>query len=131
MKNNTILPLLKQLNDATKQSDRIQIRGKLTEVMKSAGMFTPEEIAAAATMDLDDHVVAWNLAAHRSQKQLLDERKAASEEQSSQGALLRGQAAVGELNLNQQKFATSPEELARRAAAGDPDAKAILAQQAN
>jgi hypothetical protein len=129
MKNNIILPLLKQLDDA-KQADRPAIRGQVTETMKNAGVFSPEEIAAMATLDLDQHSVAWNLAAHRSQKQLLDERKAASEEQTSQGALLRGQAAVGELNLNQQKFATSPEELARRAAAGDPDAKAILAQQA-
>ena len=38
-------------------------------------------------------------------------------------------AAAGELTLNQQKFAVSPEELARRAAAGDQQAQATLAQQ--
>ncbi len=132
-KNNIVLPLLKQLDDATKQSDRIAIRGKLTEVMKSAGMFSPEEIAAAATMDLDDHTVGWNLAAHRSQKQLLDERKAASEEASSQGTLLRGQTMASEFaaktDPNSPFYDPSAAYLAKRAAAGDPDAKAILAQQ--
>src|SRR5260370_711890 len=64
--------------------------------------------------------------------------KEATEKISATGAAQRGQAAVGELALNQQKFATSPEELTRRSTAVGPDgqptpdalqAKSILAAQ--
>lgn len=133
-KNNVVLPLLEQLNDA-KQQDRPALRGKLTEVMKNAGMFSPQEIAAASTMDLDDHTVKWNLYSHYSQDQLLKERKAASEEASSQGTLLRGQTMASEFaaktDPNSPFYDPSAAYLAKRAAAGDEEAKSILAQQAS
>ena len=132
-KNNIVLPLLKQISDAKSQQDRLALRGKLTEVMKTAGMFSQDEINQAATMDLDDHTVGWNLAAHRSQKQLLDERKAASEEASSQGTLLRGQTMAAEFaaktDPNSPLYNPSTAYIAKRAAAGDPEAKQILASQ--
>jgi hypothetical protein len=64
--------------------------------------------------------------------------KEATEKMSATGAAQRGQAAAGELALNQQKFAQSPEELTRRSTAvgadGQPtpdalQAKSILAAQ--
>lgn len=101
--------------------------------MKNAGVFSPGEIAAASTMDLDDHTVAWNLAAHRSQKQLLDERKAAAEETTANAREQQAKTTAANLaaktDPNSPLYDPSAAYLAKRAAAGDQEAQTILAQQ--